>query len=386
MRVALRCYEAENRGATASRADGHLQATQRDGAVPEPSQRSIRPAAVLRGAHQSGVNALAAAPLGRGRVLVLSGGDDQALHAALLGFETDPAEALAAAPADPSPSQGDPAVMAEDKVAKEPDALGEGGLGDDARSHQQPLEQPRAHTEVAPDGAAALGVEGALRFTSDGGPVAASGLRGHAAAIAAQSRPAVLQCLTGRNASVAIAGFTAGATQGTVSVRLLGSCRVANAHASAVRGVWTDGRHAVTVGLDQRVRLWGFEVQHSAQQPPAACGETGNSNDGFSMQEDQPESCGAEHPLSEPHDPRETMPGGPGGVPDRDHVTLELSEQASVYTQVLEPEDMTVLLQSQTAGESRNGGMSCHDVLTIAVVGRGTEVLVYDLEHRTFLT
>lgn len=40
-----------------------------------------------------------------------------------------------------------------------------------------------------------------------------------------------------------------------------GTARVPNAHGSAVRGVWTDGAAAFSVGLDQRVRSWRVRTQ-----------------------------------------------------------------------------------------------------------------------------
>lgn len=36
--------------------------------------------------------------------------------------------------------------------------------------------------------------------------------------------------------------------------------RVPNAHASAVRGVWTDGRYVLSVGLDQMLRVWRVDA------------------------------------------------------------------------------------------------------------------------------
>ncbi|KAL9253920.1 tRNA (34-2'-O)-methyltransferase regulator WDR6-like protein [Drosera capensis] len=43
------------------------------------------------------------------------------------------------------------------------------------------------------------------------------------------------------------------------SVRCLYEAKVASAHSSAVKGIWTDGKWVFSVGLDQRVRCWQLE-------------------------------------------------------------------------------------------------------------------------------
>jgi hypothetical protein len=47
---------------------------------------------------------------------------------------------------------------------------------------------------------------------------------------------------------------------------------------------------------------------------------------------------------------------------------------------------MTVAVQPQRADQLRGGGGTCQNVLIIAVVGRGTELLVYDAEQQAFLS
>ncbi|PIA37960.1 hypothetical protein AQUCO_02900069v1 [Aquilegia coerulea] len=44
-------------------------------------------------------------------------------------------------------------------------------------------------------------------------------------------------------------------------IRFLFHDRIASAHSSALKGVWTDGTWAFTIGLDQRVRCWYLEEQ-----------------------------------------------------------------------------------------------------------------------------
>ncbi|KAF5194051.1 Wd40 repeat [Thalictrum thalictroides] len=44
-------------------------------------------------------------------------------------------------------------------------------------------------------------------------------------------------------------------------IRFLFHDRIASAHSSALKGVWTDGTWAFTIGLDQRVRCWHLEEQ-----------------------------------------------------------------------------------------------------------------------------
>jgi hypothetical protein len=220
------------------------------------------------------VNALAAAPMGGGRVLVLSGGDDQALHAALLAFDPDPDHTVAAvaAPAVSSPWQGGLPIAAEGSAAEALGAARDSQSPDDAETHMPTLEPPQTGTAVVMNRTAGASDEAASQLTSDADPAAASGLRGHAAALEAQTRPAVLECRPGAHTSAATADSAAPGTMrdAAVGVRLLGSCRVANAHLSALRGAWTDGCRAVTVGLDQRVRVWGLEVQRPSSQQPSA--------------------------------------------------------------------------------------------------------------------
>ena len=53
---------------------------------------------------------------------------------------------------------------------------------------------------------------------------------------------------------------TGGDDQGlTVVIDGATTCVASNAHASAVKGVWSDGRLVLSVGLDQRLRVWRLE-------------------------------------------------------------------------------------------------------------------------------
>ena len=338
------------------------------------------------------MNALAAAPMGRGLVLVFSGGDDQALHAALLAFSLDPGDALTAAPAVPPTSPGESPVAPEGSATDERGIMSASQASDGADTHEPTLEPPQRNVAVAMNVTAATADDTASQSTSDGGPATACGPKGHAAALEAQSRPAVLECRPGANVSVASTdGSAPGTAPGAVGVRLLGSCRLANAHSSALRGAWTDGRCAVTVGLDQRVRVWGLEVKPAQAQAPAADRNpmTDDGNVDVQRQTRQLDVCSAPLPPAGPHESCATSVedhSSPGNMQTHEHLMLELNEQACAYTQVLEPEDMTVVVQPQRSKQSRDGGGIYQSVFYIAVVGRGTEVLVYDAEQRDFVS
>lgn len=46
---------------------------------------------------------------------------------------------------------------------------------------------------------------------------------------------------------------------------------LANAHGSALRGVWTDGRVVVSTGLDQCLRAWRLDISRASAPPAASC-------------------------------------------------------------------------------------------------------------------
>ena len=48
---------------------------------------------------------------------------------------------------------------------------------------------------------------------------------------------------------------------------------LANAHGSALRGVWTDGRVVVSTGLDQCLRAWRLDISRAHEPPAASCAQ-----------------------------------------------------------------------------------------------------------------
>ena len=61
------------------------------------------------------------------------------------------------------------------------------------------------------------------------------------------------------------------------------------AHASALRGVWTDGRHALSAGLDCRVRAWRLPTAGAGDGKGGAAGSGASGSpepgDGAGFQE-----------------------------------------------------------------------------------------------------
>ncbi len=359
-----------------------------------PTARSIQPSAVLQGAHQSGVNALSVAAVGTDRVLVLSGGDDQALHAALLKFTVVPGTAPTRPPRAAQDDADDGCLLVDPSTSPS-----EGSRGG-APAAATGAERRQLALEAAPHGTApamngshdshAAGAAASLESAGDLDPPSVGSLKGYAAAVDAQTRQAVLQSVCDAVAAGAAAsGTMRGCARHVSVVRLLGSCRVANAHASALRGTWTDGSRAVTVGLDQRVRVWAIASQgiHSEPAEPTAAAPTDAIDDsslrGPSTAAD--DAADGREPGSESVEVTVGTHRADGNAAHLDCVMLDVREEACAFTQVLEPEDMAVVVTQQAAGDLQNSNGQRHGVLTIAVVGRGTEMLRYDMERRAFL-
>ena len=368
---------------------------------PLPAVRSIRPAAVIRGAHQSGVNALAVAAVGAGRVLVVSGGDDQALHAALLAFEFHPDTAPAAMlPSEAAHGGAANSCLPGNILPQLEKVEHSGGVSTSNRTAATGSAVVRNGCATGQGGTlamnghaseAAAGMAAVADSAQPDGAAAPDGLRGYAAAVAAQSSEAALECLaTAVGPNAAADGIAGGAARRAVGVRLLGSCRVANAHSSALRGAWTDGRRAVTVGLDQRVRVWGIALSDVGSPPvePGATAEDASLNHGSRLTA-EPAVDSAASRLHRGHDSGDDAMCSCdkfGSIAHSDDLKLELQEEACVFTQVLEPEDMAVIVAPRPSAGLRDAGGERQGVLTIAVAGRGTEVLRYDPEQRAFLT
>ena len=359
----------------------------RRSAEPLPAARSILPIAVLHGAHQSGVNALAVTAVDADRVLVLSGGDDQALHAALLEVSCQPVAAHASPPLPPpDTAQGDAAAGCLLAGSLTPPSNG---------AHGGALAATGAPKGAAPAmngsyDSHSAGVAAGQRDARHLDPPSEDSLKAYAAAVDAQTRQAVLESLVSAvDAGAGTSGATMGFTQCARGVRLLGSCRIADAHASALRGAWTDGRCAVTVGLDQRVRVWGIamqdvrsqstETETSAELTTALSSSRHGPTPGVAS-----DASGIETTL-DMGEVTARAQGRDDSVAQQTCVMLDLREEACAFTQVLEPEDMAVVVTQHSHSDLQQYDRQRGGLLTIAVVGRGTEVLRYDAKHCAFL-
>ena len=365
---------------------------QRRPAQPPPAARSIGPLAILHGAHQSGVNALAVAAAGAGSVLVLSGGDDQSLHVAMLAFAAEPAAARPRPPAQlPEAVQGD---AGDDCPYAEPcmppSEASRGGASATAGAERgQPGLDAVTHGTAPNSNYESYATGAAVGRAVHREPPSVAGLKGYAAAVDAQaSRAVLIVSPSAMEAGAATSGATMGSPRRVSGVRLLGSCRVVNAHASALRGAWTDGSRAVTVGLDQRVRVWGIATRDRQTRPvDRKAAAQNDAVNGSSLHGPLPAFDGAADSLETESNSEEVAAGtghAAGFAAHEDCVTFELREEACSFAQVLEPEDMAVATTRQAPGDLRDEARQCHGVLTIAVVGRGTEVLRYDSERRAF--
>jgi hypothetical protein len=122
--------------------------------------------------------------------------------------------------------------------------------------------------------------------------------------------------------------------------------RLQNAHASAVRGVWTDGDAAFSTGLDQRVRRWRIVAEHADN------GGGGNSSGSRTFSYASGSRAGDS--AASPQVAAESRGRAAGG--------LQLVEQAAEVVQVLEPSCLAVAPGS--------GG-----TFLVAVAGRGLQIL-----------
>ena len=344
------------------------------------------------------MNALSAAATIANRVLVLSGGDDQSLHAALLEFTVAPDKVLTRPSSPPPGAAQDDAdggrQLAAPSTAPLEASHGGAPAATGAGHGQKGLNAAPAGEATVANGhgdSCAAGAAAAGDCAGEHEPISERGLKVHASAVDEQTRRAVLESLAGAvDVGAAADGVTTGSARHVGGVQLLGSCRVANAHASALRGAWTDGRHAVTVGLDQRVRVWGIATQdrHSEPAEPQPAEPTDAVND-RGLRGPSTAVDGAAHGHETGFESDEVAAGtrhAGGNAVHQDCMKLEVREEACAFTQVLEPEDMAVVVTGQVSGDLRNTERQRHSVLTIAVVGRGTEVLRYDLKRRAFLT
>lgn len=81
----------------------------------------------------------------------------------------------------------------------------------------------------------------------------------------------VLVVTGGDDQAVRVAVCHASASHSPLKLQVLQVFSRPLAHASAVRGAWTDGAVAITTGLDQRVNVWGADLAAGALGPLASC-------------------------------------------------------------------------------------------------------------------
>lgn len=273
---------------------------------------AVQPVAVITGAHQSGVNALSVAVVRAGEVVVVTGGDDQAIHVAWLRF-VPAGEAVSA-------TQVDECRGSFNQVTDAAAAGVEAEAGDGQTLEGLPPRQAYENGGVEGGGFGG-GYEAALVVAQS---LAVLKLQGsHTEADMHLPGPSSVQETLGDSN---ISGGTSCTNDSLpVSVSLVSSNRTSNAHSSALRGIWTDGARVFSVGLDQRLRIWHLELFLS----------------------------------------------GPGGVLPE----VRLVEVTCLFTQVIEPEAMSVVAVAQVGADGSNAGVCRY---LISVVGRGTEVLEYE--------
>ena len=111
----------------------------------------------------------------------------------------------------------------------------------------------------------------------------------------------------------------------TSTVERVHQYKEGNAHASAVRDVWTNGRKAWSVGLDQRCRQWDLVVHHSDDD-------------------------------------------------DSSNIKMEMKESGCVMTQVVEPASLCVI--NTNKGDPEMPGVEGDDAsVAVAVAGRGLHII-----------
>jgi hypothetical protein len=117
---------------------------------------------------------------------------------------------------------------------------------------------------------------------------------------------------------------------------LIAQVKEPNAHSSAARDVWTDGKLAFSTGLDQKVRRWEIDRFYT-------------------------ENCSGS--------------GSGGGAHDTN--VLKINETGCVVTQVLEPLTLDVAVVGDRTKDSDIGNSTAASVvkMKVAVAGRGLQVI-----------
>ena len=282
-----------------------------------------KPVVAMERAHAAGVNGLAAAWLPGGAAAVVSGGDDQALRVIALDLPS------AAAPAQACPAEGQAPSGAQAAQAQEADS-------------EVPLpDSPSAAQECAQPDPAQARAEGS-----------------------ASGKPSPRASPASTASAGAASAEAASATAGQQCIRAV--TQVINAHSSAVRGVWTDGRLAFTTGLDQRVRCW--RLAGSLVWQPAHVVNNGAG----ALRRQLPPGCptgaqgaGAAANISDASDGTKVPPASEGCSAEKQGVLLQLLQAGSIVSQVLEPACLTVAAVSASR-------------FVVAAAGRGLQVLTWN--------
>ena len=314
--------------AAAERSGGSADAT---GAL---AAAQLVPVAVLQGVHQSGVNSLAAAWLPS--------------HSA------GAAQQMAADAAAPAAAHGEPHAngtrSAADAAAAAAAAAACGlqtavlvSGGDD---------QAVALTAVSVGaGPAAPQPLGAMADA----PAAADPVSDNSAAPTAASAPST-------HVQQHEAASYAAAPAAAADISASAPYRLPNAHASAVRGVCTDGDAVFSTGLDQRVRRWRIVAQFADRTIRSGSSDGSRGGDGSSVLGSEASGFRARGAVASPQAAAEST----GYAVSR----WQLVGQAAEVVQVLEPSCLAVA--------ACGGGKH-----VVAVAGRGLQMLTSAGPDRT---
>lgn len=306
----------------------------------------LEPLAVLQGVHQSGVNGLAAAWLRShpGAATAAPPQADAAAQGAAVSNGLDPLGLRA--PDSVSSSVGSCTADGSNSTV----ILGCGGSGGSDSSRTAVLvsggdDQVLAVTAVAfGAGGPAWPPSAPLPAALPADAACSSGAAAAAAAssVAAGSQQQHEAAASGHAGAPANAAPPAEVTVGAVQ-------RLPNAHASALRAVWTDGDRVFSTGLDQRVRCWRIEAEPADNgDSGAAAAEEVQPRAGNSMAGAKPEVAPA--PAEGPSNTAAELP------------RLIFTQNAAEVVQVLEPSSLAVA----AAGNS---------TFLVAVAGRGLQML-----------
>lgn len=136
------------------------------------------------------------------------------------------------------------------------------------------------------------------------------------------------------------------------------SVRVVNAHSSALRAVWTDGRVIFTCGLDQKLRCWSISATPCTASQDGCCARSSSST-----------CCCRSNPTV-------SAMGSIGADSLARHCSIQgwdVAESGSMALQVLEPSCLAV--EAAPPSTAATGGGQ----YLIAVGGRGLQLLTWEV-------